>query len=69
MTMFLLVTGLGSAVGVALGPILVDKYGGYADDKGKFTSLRILLSITRVVVAGAVAAVLALFCHYAFGTR
>jgi len=63
---FLVVTGAGSFVGVALGPILVDKYGGYEDDEGKARSLRILVRITSICTFGALIAVIAVLCHFAF---
>lgn len=39
---FLVVTGAGAGVGVALGPIVVDKSGGYSTDIGKYKTLNIL---------------------------
>lgn len=51
---FILVTGVGSFLGVILGPTIVDKHGGYADDVGKHRSLGLLLrfSAMAVVFAG-----------------
>jgi len=57
-TAFIFVTGVGSCVGVVLGPYLIDKYGGYSDDAGKYRSLVILVRMTLV---GALAAGLASF--------
>lgn len=61
---FLIVTGVGSFVGVALGPMLVDKFGGYEDDEGKARSLRILVRITSICTFGALIAVIAVLCHF-----
>merc|ERR1712167_189119 len=61
---FLVVTGVGSFIGVALGPMLVDRCGGYADDQGKYKSLVILVRITAVCSLGAIVAIAAVIVHF-----
>jgi len=51
-TGFLMVTGVGSFLGVAIGPRLVDAAGGYADDEGKYKTLKLLLKFAAVASLG-----------------
>jgi len=56
----LLVQGIGMGLGIFIGPLLVNKYGGYHDDLGRFITLHLLLRITAVCTFGAGLAVLAM---------
>mmetsp|Transcript_28642 Transcript_28642/g.62320 ORF Transcript_28642/g.62320 Transcript_28642/m.62320 type:complete len:622 (-) Transcript_28642:418-2283(-) len=54
----LLVQGAGMGLGIFLGPILVNRYGGYQDHLGRYVILHLLLRITAVGAFGAGLAVL-----------
>lgn len=56
----LLVQGLGMGLGIFLGPMLVNRYGGYSDHLGRYVTLHLLTRITAVCVFGAGLAVLSL---------
>eukprot|EP00932_Pfiesteria_piscicida_P020160 SRR837773.6976.p1 GENE.SRR837773.6976~~SRR837773.6976.p1 ORF type:complete len:408 (+),score=56.50 SRR837773.6976:87-1226(+) len=56
----LLVQGLGMGLGIFLGPIIVNRYGGYHDHLGRFVTLHLLLRMTAVCFFGAGLAVLCL---------
>jgi len=56
----LLVQGVGMGLGIFLGPMIVNKYGGYDDDLGRYVTLHLLLRITAVALFGAGMAVLSL---------
>jgi len=62
---FLIVTGVGSFLGVAIGPALVDKSGGYDDDKGKYTTLMLLLKFAAFAFLGSAAAIAYTLVHLA----
>jgi hypothetical protein len=49
----LLVNGLGMILGIVFGPVLMNMYGGYTDDLGRYVTLRLLLRITALTVFGA----------------
>lgn len=49
----LLVQGAGMGLGIFLGPALVNRYGGYYDDLGRYITLCLLQRITAIAMFGA----------------
>jgi len=66
---FLVVTGLGSAIGVLLGPSIVDRFGGYADDLGRYNSLKILRAFSFVAAIAATIAIFAVSMRMHLGKK
>jgi len=56
----LLVQGVGMGLGIFLGPIIVNRYGGYDDDLGRYVTLHVLMRFSAVAMFGSGLAVLAL---------
>jgi len=55
----LLVNGLGMCLGIVFGPVLMNAYGGYTDDLGRYVTLCLLLRISALAVFGAGLVILA----------
>eukprot|EP00930_Biecheleria_cincta_P038984 TRINITY_DN26802_c0_g1_i1.p1 TRINITY_DN26802_c0_g1~~TRINITY_DN26802_c0_g1_i1.p1 ORF type:complete len:471 (+),score=42.95 TRINITY_DN26802_c0_g1_i1:152-1564(+) len=57
-TSCLIALGIGGTSGAVFGPILVDKYGGFGDDEGKYRSLRIMRHFTSLSACAGIVAIL-----------
>mmetsp|Transcript_52225 Transcript_52225/g.167401 ORF Transcript_52225/g.167401 Transcript_52225/m.167401 type:complete len:647 (+) Transcript_52225:90-2030(+) len=59
--MFLVVSGAGGGIGIALGPSYIDRRGGFSTPSGVRRSLRVL---QRISIASAVAGIVGIGCLY-----
>jgi len=57
-TSCLVALGIGGTSGAMIGPILVDMYGGFGDDEGKYRSLRIMRNFTSSSACSGMIAIL-----------
>lgn len=68
-TGFLVITGVGSFIGVLLGPRIIDSHGGYGDKIGRYVSLVLLKRMTAVAAFGAGMAMFGISVRMALGGR
>lgn len=58
---FLIVTGIGGAIGTSLGPKAIDSLGGFSDDRGRVKSIKFITSMHMAASCAAVPCAVSLF--------